>query len=192
MALSIGNQQNMLTRAKAFAEQHRSSVRVGTIGVVVLGLAAFFMLHTAGQAPVHQAPVITMVMIQPQKPPPPPPPPPQQKMIVQPKMTVPETKPMIPNQPPKAAPPRPAAPASIPMGTSIHSNAPADAFNLTGDPGGNGLLDGGGGGGGGSRWGWYQSVMQEQVSTPLTRRPSLRHPRPSTRPPWPARRRWHP
>jgi protein TonB len=166
MALSIGNQQNMLTRAKAFAEQHRSSVRVGAIGVVVLGLAAFFMLHTAGQAPVHQAPVITMVMIQPQKPPPPPPPPPQQKMIVQPKMTVPETKPMVQNQPPKAAPPKAAAPAATPMGTSIHSNAPADAFNLTGDPGGNGLLDGGGGGGG-DAWSYYASQAQTQIANAL-------------------------
>jgi protein TonB len=166
MDAGIHRRQGIFGKAKAIVGQHRTSVRVGIVGVVLLAIIAFLMLHTAGQAPVHQAPVITMVTIQPQKPPPPPPPPPQQKMIVQPKMTVPEAKPLIPNQPPKAAPPKPAAPASIPMGTSIHNNGPADAFDLNGTPGGNGLLDGGGGGGGGP-FDYYAGQAQTQIEDAL-------------------------
>lgn len=160
--------------ARAFAAEHRSSVLTGTVGAIFAGAAAFFLMHSAPQGPAPKPPpAVTMVMIRPQPPPPPPPPLPQPKTIVQPKMTTPEVKPMIPNTPPKAAPPRPAAPAQTAMGTSIHSNGPADAFNLNGTPGGNGMFDGGGGGGG-SRWGYYASVVQVQIQQALQKNPVTR------------------
>lgn len=155
---------SLIGGAKHFAGQHRSAVRVGLIGAVLLAIVAFFMLHSAGQAPEHIAPTITMVVIQPPKPPPPPPPLPQPKMITPPKMTTPVEKPIV-NQPPKAAPPKPAAPAAIPMGTSIHNNGPADSFNLNGTPGGNGFL--GGGGGGGDAQAYFQEQLQTQIESAL-------------------------
>ena len=155
--------------------EHPNAVRTGAVGAVLLAVVAFLALHTSRQPPPHQAPTITMVMIQPPKPPPPPPPLPQPKMVVQPKMTVPTVKPMIPNQPAKAAPPKAPAPAAVPMGTSIHNNGPADAFNLSGTPGGNGFLGGGGGGGGGSRWGYYAEQVQPQIQAALQRNRTTRH-----------------
>ena len=154
--------------------EHPNAVRTGVIGVVLLGLAAFFVMHSARQPAPHQAPTITMVMIQPPKPPPPPPPLPQPKMVQQPKVTIPQIKPLIPNQPAKPAPPKPAATAAVPLGTSIHNNGPADAFNLSGTPGGNGFL-GGGGGGGGSRWGYYAEQVQSQIQSALQRDKATRN-----------------
>jgi outer membrane biosynthesis protein TonB len=161
--------------ANVLTGEHRTSVLTGTAGLIIAVAAAFFLLHSARQPQAPKPPpVITMVMIRPQPPPPPPPPMPQPKTIVQPKMTTPEVKPMIPNTPPKAAPPKPAAPAQTAMGTSIHSNGPADAFNLNGTPGGNGMFDSSGGGGGGSRWGYYASIVQVQIQQALQRNPITR------------------
>lgn len=148
-----------------FLIRHRTSIIVGVVAVLVLAVIAWLTTGTVNQAPVHRVETVTIVPVQPVKPPPPPPPPPQQ-MIQQPKITTPEIKEANPNQPPKAAPPKPAAPASVPMGTSLKANGQANNFDLTGTPGGNGLL-GGGGGGGGSRWGWYQNVMQAQLNQAL-------------------------
>ncbi len=135
---------------KVIAE-HPNAVRTGVVGAVLLAVVVFLVTHSSRQPPPHQAPTITMVMIQPPKPPPPPPLP--QPKIVQPqKVSLPQPKPLIPNQPPKPAPPRPATPSAVPLGTSIHNNSPADAFNLSGNPGGNGFLGGGGGGGGGGTY----------------------------------------
>lgn len=151
--------------ALEFAAEHRTSVGATGTFIIIAGVLAFILLHSARQAPPPPPPHVTMVVIQPPKPPPPPPLP-QPKTIVQPKMTAPEQKPLIPNQPPKPAPPKPAAPAATPMGTSIHNNGPADAFNLNGNPGGNGFLNGGAGGGG-SRWGYYAAEVQSQIQSAL-------------------------
>ena len=167
-------QRGTLGRTGGFAARHRASVITLGIGALLAALLLYALLHTARQPVVHQAPVITMVIIQPPKPPPPPPPLPQPKMITQPKMAVPEQKPVIPNQPPKAAPPKPAGPPAPALGTSIHNNGPADSFDLSGDTSGNGLVGGGGGGGGGSRWGYYAGMVQSQIEAALSRNPVTR------------------
>ena len=159
--------------APKIIREHPNAVRTGFIGAVLLGLAAVLALHTSRQPAPHQAPTITMVMIQPPKPPPPPPLP-QPRMVQQQKVTIPQVKPLIPNQPPKPSPPRPAAPSAVPLGTSIHNNGPADAFNLSGTPGGDGFL-GGGGGGGGSRWGYYAEQVQSQIQSALQRNKATRN-----------------
>jgi protein TonB len=158
-------QYGFLGGLRRYADQHKASVRTFAVATVLVAIVAYFIMHTARQPEVHQAaPVITMVTIQPPKPPPPPPPLPQPKMITQPKMVTPEAKPM--QQPtPKNAPPKPASP-SVQMGTSIHNNGAPDSFNLSGTPGGDGMLDGGGGGGG-SRWGYYAGMVQTQIQEAL-------------------------
>lgn len=152
-------------KAKALAGQHTMSLRVGIGGFMALALVAFLMLHTARETPVHQPPPVTMVMIQPQKPPPPPPPLPQPKMIVQPKMTVPVQKPLVPNQPPSKAPPKPAGPSAPALGTSLKSNGSSNAFDLSGVAGG-GMI-GGGGGGGGDAQGYYAEQVQIKITQAL-------------------------
>ncbi len=164
--------RGLFGKARALAGQHAMSLRVGIGGFLMLALVAFLMLHTAGTPPEHQAPPITMIMIQPQKPPPPPPPPQQQKMIVQPKMTVPVQKPLVPNQPPSKAPPKPAGPAAPALGTSIKSNGSTNAFDLSGNAGG-GLI-GGGGGGGGDAQDYYSGQVQSKISQALAQNPKTR------------------
>ncbi len=168
-------QRGVFGRMAQVAARHRASFVTLGIGAVLAALLLYALLHTARQPVVHQAPVITMVIIQPPKPPPPPPPLPQPKMITQPKMTVPEQKPQIPNQPPKAAPTKPAGRPAPALGTSIHNNGPADSFDLSGDTSGNGLIGGGGGGGGGgSRWGYYAGMVQSQIEAALSHNPVTR------------------
>ncbi len=166
-----GAPRGLFGKARALARQHAMSLRVGIGGFVMLALVAFLMLHTAGTPPAHQAPPITMIMIQPQKPPPPPPLP-QPKMIVQPKMTVPVQKPLVQNQPPSKAPPKPAGPAAPALGTSIKSNGSTNAFDLSGNAGG-GLI-GGGGGGGGDAQGYYAEQVQDKISQALTKNPKTK------------------
>jgi TonB family protein len=159
-------------RAINFAGQHRASVATAVLGLAGLAWLLNVMLHTARQPPVKQAPVITMVVVQPPKPPPPPPPLPQPKMITPQKVTIPEPKPMIPNQPPKAAPPKPAGPPAPSLGTAIHNSGAADNFDLSGNTGGNGMIGGGGGGGGG---GSYEGAVAADIEAALARDPVTRN-----------------
>jgi hypothetical protein len=115
---------------------------------------------------VKQVENITIIAIQPPKPPPPPPPPPQE-MIQQPKITAPIPKPTAPAPPTKVATPKAAAPIAPPLGTSIHSNAAPDSFNLSGNAGGDSLLGGGGGEGGSGAWSYYASQLQTRISQAL-------------------------
>ncbi len=156
--------------ALEYAAAHRSSAFVGGAVIILASLLAYVFLHSSKPEPIHPPPTITMVVIQPPKPPPPLPPLPQPKTIVQPKMTVPVQKPMIPNQPPKAAPPKAAsAPA---LGTSLKSNGSSNAFDLSGNAGGNGLLGGNGEGGGGG--GSYAAAMQGEIQEALQKNPITR------------------
>jgi TonB family protein len=92
-------------------------------------------------------------------------------MITQPKETMPEQKPMIPNQPPKPAPPR-AAPSAPALGTSIHSNGAPDSFNLGGTPGGDCIGCGPGGGPGG---GSYEGAVAADIEAALVANPVTRY-----------------
>lgn len=86
-------------------------------------------------------------------------------MIEQPQMTEPEIKEEAKVEEPKEAPADANdEPPPGPLGLDQDAQGPGDQFNLVGRPGGRGLL---GGGGGGSRWGWYASIVQQQIESAL-------------------------
>jgi membrane protein involved in colicin uptake len=60
----------------------------------------------------------------------------------------------------------------LPLGLDQAPTGPGDQFNLAGRPGGRGLL---GGGGGGSRWGWYATIVQQQIEAALRANPKTRN-----------------
>jgi periplasmic protein TonB len=142
-------------------------LRFSAVVIVALLLVAgawWWLLRQDELPPPRRVQEITVVRIIP--PPPPPPvvqPPP--KMIEQPKMAEPELKADKPIEKPKEIPkeakdeppPGPLSLAEKPVG-------PGDLFNLGGNPGGRGLF---GGPGGGSRWGWYASIVQQQIEAAL-------------------------
>ncbi len=143
-----------------FVAERRTPIIIGTGAVIIAGALVFVLTHTSSPAPPPPPPHVTMVVIQPPKPPPPPPLP-QPKTITPPKMTTPVEKPIVQNQPPKAAP---KAPSDSHVSTSIHGSSP-NAFDLAGS--GNGLGFGNGGGGGGSAMGYYESQMQTLIQQAL-------------------------
>lgn len=85
-------------------------------------------------------------------------------MVEQQKMEVPEEKPPEPRLKDEPPPKSPDAPAPGPLGLDAEAEGPGDSFGLAGTPGGSGLL---GGGGGGSRWGWYATIVQNQIEEAL-------------------------
>lgn len=144
-------------RQGGFLRRHRPAVIAGGLVLLVLGVGAYFLMGGEKQAP-RKVTEFTMVKIMPPPPPPPPQEQPVPKMIEQPKMVMPEDKPApVPPQPKTSAPP------TGPLGLDAKGEGPGDAFNLAGNAGGNGLLSGGGG----SRWGWYASIVQDQVGQVL-------------------------
>jgi protein TonB len=155
-----------LNQWPGFVRQHGAAFAAAATLIVLLLIALVFFLSNRNQAPVRQVENITIIAVQPPKPVPPPPPPPQQ-MIQQPKITTPIEKPTEAAPPTKVATPKAAAPAVTPLGTSIHSNAAPDSFNLSGNTGGDGLLGGGGGEGGSGAWSYYASLLQSQLNQAL-------------------------
>ena len=174
LAISPGSGQGSGSSGKepGFFARNRAAIIAGIAAVVVLTLVAVFFRNTATAPRVKQVETITIVPVQPPKPPPPPPPV-QQQMIQQPKVTTPIPKPTQPAPPTKVAPPKSAAPAATPLGTSIKGNSP-NSFDLTGTPGGDGLLGGGGGGGSGA-WAYYASLLQTQINAALQKNPRTNH-----------------
>jgi periplasmic protein TonB len=153
------------TQWPGFVRQHGAAFGAAAAIIILFLIALVFLLSNRNQQPVKQVETITIVAVQLPKPPPPPPPPPE--MIQQPKITTPIAKPTEPAPPTKVATPKAAAPAAPPLGTSIHSNAAPDSFNLSGNTGGNGLLGGGGGEGGSGAWSYYASLLQGQLNQAL-------------------------
>ena len=149
-----------------FVRQHGAAFAAAAVLIVLLLIALVFFLSNRHQPPVKQVETITIIAVQPIKPPPPPPPPPQE-MIQQPKITTPIAKPTEPAPPTKVATPKAVAPVAPPLGTSIHSNAAPDSFNLSGNAGGDSLLGGGGGEGGSGAWSYYASLLQSQINQAL-------------------------
>jgi periplasmic protein TonB len=151
---------------RKFARGHGAAIAAGLAAVAVIVLAVI-VFRNSDNEPIRKVPQVTMVTLQPPPPPPPPPPPqqqPQPKMIEQPTIKEPEVKQEKPVEKLKEAPPKPVeAPPTGPLGLDAKAEGPGDAFNLAGNPGGNGLL----GGGGGSRWGWYASMVQTQIEEAL-------------------------
>lgn len=149
-----------------FLRRHRSAVIAGGFVAVLIAVGAY-LIGTGEKSPARRVQELTMVKIET-----PPPPPPQQlptpKMIEQPKMVTPEIKQEHVDEA------KPAAPAKGPLGLDAKADGPGDSFNLAGNAGGNGLLDGSGGG---SRWGWYASMVQEQIAAALRDNPRTRRAR---------------
>lgn len=147
--------------------EHRAALIA--CGLFVLALAVvLYLLRRGGEQQRVQSQPFQMVRV---VTPPPPPPPPQKlptpKMIQQPKITTPEIK-----QEQHMEASKPAA-LDRPLGLDAKGEGAGDGFNLAGDAGGSALL--GGGGGGGSRWGWYASMVQEQIAQALRANPRTRH-----------------
>jgi protein TonB len=107
--------------------------------------------------------------------PPPPPPPPQQqpmpeeKMVEQKQMVEPEIKQERPDDKPKDEPEARNDQPPGPLSLDAKAEGPGDNFGLGGNPGGRGLF-----GGGGTRWGWYASIVQQQIETALRSNPKTR------------------
>jgi outer membrane biosynthesis protein TonB len=152
-----------------YLSENKMPVYAGVFGILLASILAFMLLHSSKPQPPPPPPPVTMVVIQPPKPPPPPPPMPQPKTIVQPKMTTPVTKP-IQQSPPKMSPPKAvSAPA---LGTSLKSNGSSNAFDLSGNTGGNGLIGGlGGNGTCDSDCGSYQDAVSSEIRDALQKNP---------------------
>lgn len=163
-----------LARTDAEPNRPGSSLRFAATIIAValpLGGVAYWVLAQRDQPPpprqVHE---ITLLAITPPPPPPPPPkvaPPVEQKMIDQPKMAEPEFKEEKPVDKPQDKPVKDAKDDQPPGPLSLDAKAtgPGDLFGLGGKPGGSPY--GSGGGGGGSRWGWYASMIQQQIESAL-------------------------
>ncbi|WP_315784749.1 MULTISPECIES: TonB C-terminal domain-containing protein [unclassified Bradyrhizobium] len=163
-----------VARGDAPPSRLRSTLRivVAIAGIVLpLGSVAYWVLAQRDQPPpprqVHE---ITLLAVTPPPPPPPPPkvtPPVEQKMLEQPKMAEPEFKEERPVDKPQDKPIKDAKDDQPPGPLSLDAKAtgPGDLFGLGGKPGGNPY--GGAGGGGSSRWGWYASIIQQQIEAAL-------------------------
>lgn len=164
------DRQTPKTGRQEFLRRHKATLSVGAALLVVAGVGIVLFAGSDGApAPKKVAPMV-MVAIQPPPPPPPPPPPMDQpKMVEQQKMDVPEFKPEQPRL--KDEPPAKAPDLSGPLGLDAKAEGPGDSFGLAGTPGGGGLL---GGGGGGSRWGWYATIVQNQIEAALRGNPKTK------------------
>jgi TonB family protein len=159
--------------ALEYLSENKTPVYAGIFGILLASILAYMLLHSSKPQPAPPPPPVTMVVIQPPKPPPPPPPLPQPKTIVQPKMTTPVAKPIQQSQP-KIAPPK-AAPAAPALGTSLKSNGSSNAFDLSGNAGGNGLIGGlGGNGSCNSDCGSYQDAVASEIRDALQQNPITR------------------
>lgn len=149
-------------------------------GLVMLVWSGIWLLGSRDDMPpprkVQELKVVTI--LSPPPPPPPPPKPVEQKMIEQTPVKQ-EIREEVPVEKPQDAPkpkdlPKDEPPPG-PLALDSKAEGPGDSFNLGGKPGGRGILGGGGGGGGGSsRFGWYASIVQQQVAAALRANPKTR------------------
>ncbi|MGJ4895383.1 MULTISPECIES: TonB C-terminal domain-containing protein [unclassified Bradyrhizobium] len=161
-------------RAGAQPSRLRSSLsltaKIMAIALPLGGVAYWVLAQRDQPPPPRQVHEITLLNITPPPPPPPPPkvaPPVEQRMIEQQKMAEPEFKEDKPLDKPQDKPVKDAKDDQPPGPLSLDAKAtgPGDLFGLGGKPGGSPY--GGGGGGGGSRWGWYASIIQQQIEAAL-------------------------
>lgn len=145
---------------------YRRRAAAGAIGLAALAIVGgTIKLLASGDSkpPPRKVAEITVVKILP--PPPPPPPKPQEKMVEQTpvKDEIQEEQPVDrPKDEPKPQEAKDEPPPG-PLSLDAKGTGPGDAFGLGGKPGGRGIL----GGGGGSRWGWYASILQQQIQAAL-------------------------
>lgn len=145
---------------------------------ILTGAGIWFFHSGSSLPPPRKVQELTVVKILPPPPPPPPPKPVEQKMVEQTpvKQEMLEPKPIDePKDSPKPKELPKDEPPPGPLSLDAKGDGPGDAFNLGGKPGGRGLIGGGGGGGGGgSRFGWYASIVQQQVASALRANPRTR------------------
>ncbi|HLH10692.1 MAG TPA: TonB C-terminal domain-containing protein [Methylovirgula sp.] len=161
---------------KNFWRRNWAYLAIGAVVLVAAGIVTRLILFSDNTPPPKQIRELTVVKIIPPPPPPPPPPPqqqPQPKMIEQPKMVEPEVKPDKPDDKPLDKPKDADKdePPPGPLALDAKAEGPGDVFGLGGKLGGRGLL---GGGGGGSRWGWYATIVDNEIEAALRENPDTR------------------
>ncbi len=165
---------------ESFVRRYRVPLAAGLVAVGLIGGIAALFVSGDGAPPPRPVQELTIVNIVPPPPPPPPPPEvqpppePEQKMIEQPTIKEPEVQAEKEVEEPKEAPPEEASdvPPTGPLGLDQAADGPGDQFNLAARKGQSGF---GGGGGGGSRWGWYASMVQQQIEGALRANPKTRN-----------------
>lgn len=146
---------------------HRPAMIAGASAIVVIVALVVLFVSQDDTPPPRRVQEFTIVNVVPPPPPPPPPPPeqqppPEQEMIEQPKMAEPEIREEAKaDEPDEAAPDTNDAPPDNPLGPGSDLPVGPGASQFAAGPGG------GGGGGGGSRWGWYASIVQQQIESAL-------------------------
>lgn len=163
--------------SESFLRPHGATAAVGAGSLGVIALLAFLFFSGDNAPPPRVVPEITIVNIIPPPPPPPPPPqetppPPEPEMIEQKQIEEPDTKPDKVVEEPEQVDSSDEPPPG-PLGLDAVAEGPGDLFNLAGKQGGRGLLDGNGRAG--TRWGWYASIVTQQVETALRANPKTRH-----------------
>ncbi|WP_072389355.1 TonB C-terminal domain-containing protein [Hyphomicrobium sp. CS1BSMeth3] len=163
-----------------FLRRHGLAIGAGLGAVMTIGAVAVLLASADSGPPLKPAPEMTIVNIIP--PPPPPPPPeervveqkPEPEMIEQPKVEEIEIKAEKEIEEPQEAPPEAVddIPPTGPLGVDAAADGPGDRFNLAARPGARGF---GGGGGGGSRWGWYASIVQQEIETAIRANPKTKN-----------------
>ena len=171
---TLGQNQGQLeddasTNSRGTLKQRAPIFVIGFVAIIFIGGGIKMLLSGDDLPPPRKVQEITLIQIAPPPPPPPPPAAPKEKMIEQTPVKQ-EIQDERPVEKPKEAPapkdsPKADEPPPGPLALDAKAVGPGDSFNLGGKPGGHGLL--GGGGGGGSRWGWYASIVQQQIEAAL-------------------------
>lgn len=163
---------------QSFLRRHGLALGAGV--AALSAIAVVVVIFSGDDTPAtRRVQELTIVNIIPPPPPPPPPPEvqpaPEPEMIEQPEMVEPEVKVEAEAEEPKDAPPDEAndEPPPGPLGMDDAGEGPGDLFNLAGRPGGRDITSGGGGGG--SRWGWYASIVQQQIESAIRANPKTRN-----------------
>jgi outer membrane biosynthesis protein TonB len=139
-------------------------------GILLLGLAVYFMPKPGPSGPVRKAEKIVSVQL----PPPPPPklPPPPPKLPPPPEKI---EKPVAVEEKQKAAPKKADNPPSTALATGIKGDGPGMGLASSGNGlGGGGGIGGNGGGGGGGKWDGYAGQVQSRISEALRLHPKTK------------------
>ncbi len=151
-----------------FFARHRMTVIVA--GILLLGLAVYFVPKPKASAPVRKAEKMVVVQLPPppKLPPPPPPPklpPPPEKM---------EKQAPVEEKPKEAAPKKADNPPTA-LATGIKGDGPGMGLSSSGNGlGGGNFIGGPTGGGGGGKWDHYAGQVQSKIGDALRRNPKTK------------------
>ncbi len=164
-----------LERLARFLRANGVALGAGLLLVGLVVLAVRWIARNRDAPPPRKVMQFTMVSVQPQPPPSPrtPPPPPQQPQKLddaQPQAQAQRVELKAAEIPPPDAPPP--TPGGGRLALAAAGDGPGDAFNLSGNPGGRGLLSGGGlgdgsgdgiGDGAANRYAWYYAKLASEI-----------------------------